>query len=157
MADAALAVLVFTPVLLTYLLKSNAALSYLTLCGSFALVTLGSADLRELTGHLDLRVDSTTLNLVLLILPVFMTLLLTRRAFSGQLKTILHTLTALCAGGLLALVAVPLLSVSAAADFANSWGWDILQAVQTPLISAGLVLSLSLIWFGKKSKAKHHK
>ena len=157
MADIILAVLVFAPVALTFFLKSNAALAYLTLCGAFVLITFGNADLKQLTGHLDLSLDSGTLNLILLALPVVLTLLLTRKAFSGQLKMTLHLLTALCAGGLLALVAVPLLNASSRADFVHNWGWNNLQRIQTLVIAAGFVLSLLIIWLGKHSTHSKHR
>ena len=158
MADIILAALILAPVIITFVLKSNAALAYLTLCAAFVLITFGSADLKNLSGHLDLRIDSSTLNLILLSVPLLLTLLLSRRAFSGQLKLILHLATALCAGGLLALVSVPLLNASSRADFAGNWAWTNLQKIQTPAIAAGLILSLLLIWFGGYSKrGKHHK
>ena len=157
MADVILAALIFLPALITYFLKSNAALSFLALCGAFTLITLGSAELKDLTGHLDIRVDSSTLNLVVLMVPLLATLLLTRRAFTGQVKTVLHLATALCAGGLLALVSVPLLNASARTNFADSWGWANLQKIQVPIIAAGFLLSLILVWFNKSRHAKKHK
>lgn len=157
MADVILAALIFSPVLLTYVLKSNAALGYLSLAGAFTLITLGSAELKDLTGHLDIRVDSSTLNLLLLMVPLLATLLLTRRAFRGQFKTALHLATALCTGGLLTLVSVPLLNASARTNFADSWGWTNLQKIQVPIITAGFLLSLLLVWFHKAPRAKKHK
>lgn len=158
MADIILAVLIFAPAVITFLLRSNAAMSFMTLSASFVLITLGSADLKDLSGHLDLHVDSSTLNLILLIVPLLLTLLLTRKAFSGQMKMALYLLTSLCTGGLLALLSVPLLNATSRADFANNWGWTNLQKIQTPIIAAGLILSLFLIWFGGfKRHSKHHK
>ncbi len=158
MADIILSILIFLPLALTILLKGNAALSFLVLCGSFTFITFGSADVAQLTGHLDLRVNSSTINLVILIAPMILTLLLCRRAFSGQLKSILHWVTALCAGALLALVSVPLLNDSVRADFNYNWAWDGLQKIQTPVIAAGFVLSLLLVWFTLHPKhSKKHK
>ncbi|HLB66705.1 MAG TPA: hypothetical protein VJJ78_03885 [Candidatus Saccharimonadales bacterium] len=157
MADVILAVLIFAPAVLTYFLRSNAALSFLALCGAFTLITLGSAELKDLTGQLNIQVDASTLNLVLLMVPLLATLLLTRKAFSGQMKTIMHLATALCAGGLLALVSVPLLNASARTNFADSWGWANLQKIQVPLIAAGFLLSLLLVWFNKSRHPKKHK
>ncbi|HSX18441.1 MAG TPA: hypothetical protein VLE51_03750 [Candidatus Saccharimonadales bacterium] len=158
MADVILAALILTPAVITYIFRSNAALSFLTLAGAFTLITFGSADLKNLTGHLDLRIDSSTLNLILLVLPLFFTLLFARRAFSGKLKLTLHLVTALLTGTLLALISVPLLNASARADFADSWAWANLQKIQTPIVAAGLILSLILIWFAKHPKHdKKHK
>jgi hypothetical protein len=157
MPDLILAALIFSPVLLTFILKSNAALGYLSLAGAFTLITLGSAELKDLTGYLEIRIDSSTLNLAVIMVPLLFTLLLTRKSFSGQIKTFLYLVTALCAGGLLALVSVPLLNASARTNFADSWGWTNLQKVQVPLIAAGFLLSLILMWFYKPSRSKKHK
>jgi hypothetical protein len=92
-----------------------------------------------------------------LIIPLLLTILLNRKAFSGGLMTFLHLVTALCIGGLLALTAVPLLNSSVNADFSSSWGWSNIQKIQTPLVSAGVLLSFFLVWFGHFKKKKHHK
>jgi hypothetical protein len=89
--------------------------------------------------------------------PLAATLLLTRKAFKGQVKTFLYIVTALCTGGLLALVSVPLLNASARANFADSWGWENLQKIQVPIIAAGFLLSLLLVWFYKPSSSKKRK
>ncbi len=158
MADAVLAVLIFAPVLITFVLKSNAAVSYLVLCGSFALISFGNTDIQNLTGQLNFKIDSNTINLILLISPLFLTLMLTGRSFSGQIRMALHLLTALCAGGLLALISIPLLNSSLRTDFSNNWAWTDLQNAQAPIVAAGLVLSLVLIWFSHHPKhAKRHK
>jgi hypothetical protein len=156
MPDAVLLIIILMPAVITFILKSNGALTFLTLCGAFTLISLGSAELQELSGQLELRIDGSTLNLILLTIPLLFTLLLTRKAFSKGPKMFLHLITAICAGGLLALIAVPLLNASARADFADSWGWENLQQVQTVVIAIGLVLSLFLIW-SQKIKTKKHK
>jgi hypothetical protein len=136
MATVILAALVLGPLLLTFLLKSNAALSFLALC----------ADLENLTGQLNFSINSSTLNLVLLILPLVLTLLLTRKSFTKKGGLLLHGLIALCAGALLALVGVPLLSDSVRANFADSNLWTDLQKIQASVVGAGVFLSLVVLW-----------
>ncbi|HEX5394826.1 MAG TPA: hypothetical protein VFW52_00495 [Candidatus Saccharimonadales bacterium] len=159
MADAVLAAIILVPLVLAWLLKSNGALAFLALAGSFTLITLGSAELQDLTGHLDIQIDANTLNLAVLGLPLLVTLLLTRKTFSDvkKFKPILHLTAALCAGGLLALVSVPLLNATARTNFADSSGWASLQKIQVPVVAAGLIISLLLIWFQKQPHAKKHK
>jgi len=158
MPDVVLAVLIFSPLALTFLLKSNAALGFLTLCASFVLITFASADIKNLTHDLSLKLTGSTINLILLVLPLVLTLLLTRKSFTGPFKLALQSLAALCAGALLALVSIPLLNRSIRANFDNSWGWTNLQKIQTPIIVAGVVLSLLLVWIGKYSHSpKKHK
>ena len=158
MADVILAILVFSPLALTILLKSNAALAFLSLCASFVLITFASADIKDLSSNLSLQLTSSSLNLILLIVPVVLTLLLTRKSFSGPIKLTLQSAAALCTGALLALVAVPLLNASTRQNFATSWGWDNLQNIQTTTIVAGVLLSLLLVWAGKLGRpSKKHK
>lgn len=161
MADVILAALVLVPALLTWLLKSNAALSFLALCAGFVVISFAGTDLENLTGQLNFSINSGTLNLALLVLPLLFTLLFTKHAFTGGAIRLLHMAIALCAGGLLALIAIPLLSGSVRANFADSKLWMDLQNIQSEVIGAGVFLSLVLIWANslKKSsiKAKKHK
>ena len=158
MPDVILAILVFAPLGLTFLLKSNAALAFLALCAGFVLISFSDINIQDLTKNLSFQLTSSTFNLILLIIPYAGTLLLRRKALHGQLKSVLQYLAALCGGVLLALVAIPLLNESARLNFANSWAWDDLQKIQTPVIIAGVVISLSLVWFGKShTPSKKHK
>jgi hypothetical protein len=159
MADALLVAIIAAPLILAWLLKSNGALAFLTLAGAFTLITLGSAELQDLTGHLDIQIDANTLNLAVLGVPLLVTLLLTRKTFSDtkKLKSLLQLAAALCAGGLLALVSVPLLNASARTNFAGSASWTNLQKIQVPIVAAGFLLSLLLIWSQKQPHAKKHK
>jgi hypothetical protein len=146
MDTAILAAFVLGPLLLTFLLKSNAALSFLALCAGFVVISFASSDLENLTGQLNFSINSSSLNLVLLILPLVLTLLLTRKSFTKKGVLVLQSLIALCAGALLALIAVPLLSNSIRANFANSSLWTDLQKIQASVIGAGVFLSLVMLW-----------
>ena len=157
MTDVILAALVFGPLAIAYLLKSNGALAFLTLCTSFVLITFASADIQQLTGRLDFSIDSSVLNLFLLIFPLVLTLLLTRRSVKGQFKMILHGLAVLATGGLLALVGIPMLADALSLDFKNSWGWDSLQQIQAWIVGVGVFITLVLIWSGGLTRAKKHK
>jgi len=151
--DILLAVLILGPAVITFLLKSNAALSFLALCASFVVISFAGADIADLTKNLSFQINNTTLNIAILVAPLVLTLLLRRKAFSGPVMLALHLATAFCAGVLLALVTVPLLSESARLDFANNSLWNDLQKIQTLVIAAGAGLSLLLIWSGKST---HH-
>jgi hypothetical protein len=154
MADVILGALVLGPLILTFFLKSNAAMAFLSLCAGFAVISFASTDLENLTGHLDFSINSSALNLVLIGLPLILTLLLVRHAFMGKFGLILHSLIALATGALLAVIAVPLLSDSIRANFADSKLWSDLQNIQAGVIGAGVFLSLCVVW---ASGLKHHK
>lgn len=155
MPDIALAVLVFGPLVITYFLKSNAALSFVALCVGFVLSTSVIGNLSRLLSEKNLSVTNDTLGLIILGVPLLLTLALTRRAvIHRNLTFILQLLTALAAGGLLALSAGPLLSSSSQFNVTTGHYWNDLVKIQSEVIGAGATLSLLLIWY---SSFRHHK
>jgi hypothetical protein len=160
MADAILAAFVLAPVVLTFLLKSNAASSFLALCAGFVVISFASADLANLTGQLSFTISSGIVNLVLLILPLLFTLLFTKGKSKNGFGRVIHIAIALCAGGLLALAGIPLLNASVRGNFASSDLWSQLQNVQGIVIGVGVFLSLVVTWakaLKKSKKDKKHK
>jgi hypothetical protein len=146
MANVILAAFVLGPLLLTFLLKSNAALSFLALCSGFVVISFASSDLKSLTGQLNFSVDSSILNLVLLILPLVFTLIFTKGKAKSGFGRIIQLIVALCAGVLLALIGVPLLSGSLSADLFKSSAWEDLQKAQAAIAGVGVFLSLMVVW-----------
>jgi hypothetical protein len=156
--NAVLILIILAPALITYLLKSDAALGFLALCAGFVLSTSVVADLKHLLSETNLSLTDKTLALILLLTPLIITLLTTRRAAGKGPKLYLHILTALCTGGLLALSLGPIINSSSQIDLANSQVWDVLQNIQSIIIGVGALLSLILIWVkGLKHSSKKHK
>jgi hypothetical protein len=156
MADAILAAFVLTPVILAFFLKSNAATSFLALCAGFVVISFAGVDLKHLSGQLSFSINSGVLNLTLLILPLLFTLLFTKGKAKDGVGRVVNLAIALCAGGLLAVAGIPLLSDSVRADFANSDVWARMQNIQAAVIGVGVFLSLVMTWAKalKKSKLK---
>jgi len=152
MPDIVLAILVFGPLVITYFLKSNAALSFLALCVGFVLSTSVIGDLKHLLSETNLSVTNDTLGVILLLAPLLLTLLLTRKSHEKGLIFIIHLITALAAGGLLALSIGPLLSSSSQFDVTSSSAWNDLVKIQASVIGVGALLSLLLVWLG----TSHH-
>lgn len=157
MTDILLISMIVLPVLTTFFLKSNAALAYLVVCVGFVVSTSAVGDLKHLLNQMDLSVTETTLALVILLLPLILTLLLLRGAPSHGFRFMLQLVVAACAGALLALLIGPLLNASAQIRLADSTIWPTLQSFQAPLIGAGALLSLLVIWFGGLKHSKKHK
>jgi hypothetical protein len=158
MSEVLLAVLVFLPVVLTYLLKSNAALAFLTLCGGFSVITLSGSDIEHLFGKTKITsLTSNDIDLILLLAPLILTLLLTFRAVLSNKLRIVHLIPAVCAGALLATVAGPMLSDVVNSDISKLTAWKSLQDAQSWVVGAGLLVSLLLIWTSGFSHAKSHK
>jgi len=159
MADISLAILVFGPLVITFLLRSNAALSFLALCVGFVVSTSAIGDLKHLLSEANLSVTDSTLATILIVAPLVITLLLTRRAHTRGFKFWLQLAIALCAGGLLALSLGPVLNTSGQFDITTSRFWGDLQKIQSEVIGGGALLSLLLIWSKalKKKPSKRHK
>ena len=146
MTDVLLGALILVPVLLTFMLKSDAALGFLALSTGFVLSTSVIGDLKELLNQMNLSVTDTTIALVLISTPLVLTLLLTRKAHSMGLMLGFSLVAALAAGGLLALSVVPLIGDSAQFNLSKSEIWPQLQSAQAAIIGVGGLLSLLLVW-----------
>lgn len=157
MVDVTLAVLVFGPLVITYFLKSNAALGFLSLCVGFVLSTSVIGDLKHLLSETNLSVSDQTLGLALVLLPLIITLLITRTHTHGKgLGLIAQLICALCAGGLLALSLGPLLTDSSQFNISSSSLWKDLSKAQAGIIGAGSLLSLLAIWSHNFRNHKKH-
>jgi hypothetical protein len=141
-----LLVLIAAPIVLTYFMKSDAALAYLALCAGFVLLSLTTSNLQELLDHSNVHLNNNTLGLILLASPPLLTLLVTRKTVHGQSNILMQLVPALLLGGLLALIAVPLLDSSVQNNFTDSGLWGQLQKVQAWIIAIGAVASLALVW-----------
>jgi hypothetical protein len=159
MADVILAAFVLGPLAISFFLKSNAALAFLSLCAGFVALSFAGSDLQGLTGQLSFKINSGIVNLVLLILPLLFTVLFSKGSVKQGPGIVIHLAIALCAGALLALVGIPLLSESLRSNFSDSALWTKLQNIQASVIGAGVFLSLVVIWAKalKKSKLKDKK
>jgi hypothetical protein len=158
MADVLLAVLILLPAVLTYFLKSNAALAFLALCGGFAAITLSGSDIQHLIGQTKIiSLTSNNVDLALLIVPLLFTLLFTFRSVSSKNGRLFSIVPALCAGGLLAIVAAPMISGGLQTDITGSKFWSDLQNIQSYIVGVGLLASLLLVWSGGAKHAKKHK
>jgi len=158
MPEALLATLVLLPVIMAFFFKSNAALSFLALCGGFTVITLSSSDIDHLFGKT--RITSLTSNdvdLILLVLPLLLTLLFTFKSVQITRTRVLHMIPALCAGTLLAIVAAPMFDEALNTSFVNIQAWKTMQDIQAYVIAIGLLFSLLLIWGSGFSHAKSHK
>ena len=158
MPEVLLAVLILLPAVLTYLLKSNAALAFLALCGGFAAITLSGSDIQHLIGQTKITsLTSNNVDLALLLIPLLFTLLFTFRSVTSKSRRYFSLLPALCAGGLLAVVAAPMFSSGLQTDITDSSFWHDLQNIQSYIVAAGLLTSLALIWSGNSKRSKKHK
>ena len=157
MAEALLAVLVLLPAAITYLLKSNAALGFLALCGGFSVITLSGSDVQHLIGQTKITsLTSNDVDLILLLAPLLLTLLFTFRAVSNKRQSLLQIIPALLAGALLATVAGPMFNDIVNTNFSSLESWKWLQNAQSWIVGGGLLSSLLLLWASGFTHAKSH-
>jgi hypothetical protein len=157
MADALLLVLILLPAALTYFLKSDAALAFLALCGGFAATTLSGSDIQHLVGQTKVTsLTSNNVELTLLAVPLLFTLFFTFKAVSGKARRYLSLIPALCAGGLLAVVAGPMFNDVLNASVTDSQFWSKLKDAQSFIVGVGLLASLLLIWSGGFTHGRSH-
>jgi hypothetical protein len=162
MSDALLATLILLPAVLAFLLKSDAALAFLALCGGFAVITLSGSDIEHLFGKTKITsLTSNDLDLILLAVPLILTILFTFKSVTNNSQRLMHIIPALCAGGLLAAIAAPMFSDAINANISNSEAWRSIRNIQSFIVGAGLLVSLLLIWsrgfIHSKPHGKKHK
>ncbi len=157
MPDLALAVLVLLPFAITFFLKSNAALGFLVLCLGFVLSTSVIGDLKQLLSQTSLSVSSETLGIALVFVPFVVTLVLTHKSAGKDATFLMQLITALLAGGLLALTIGPLLASAGQFDITSSKMWPNILKAQALIIGSGSLFSIILVWLGsiKHGKSKH--
>ena len=158
MAEVLLAILIFLPVVLTFLLRSNGAMAFLALCGGFTVITMSGSDIEHLFGKTKITsLTSNDVDLILLLAPLLLTLLFTFRSATAQKLRFAQLLPALCAGGLLAIVAGPMLNDVVNSDITKLATWKDLQKAESWIVGAGLLISLFLIWTSGFMHAKSHR
>lgn len=129
----------------------------MALCGGFAVITLSGSDIEHLFGKTKITsLTSNDVDLILLIAPLLLTLLLTFRAAAAGKLWLLHIIPALCAGGLLAIIAAPMFNQALNTDFMSVSFWKNLQTAQSYIVGAGLLTSLLLLWAGGFTHANAH-
>ncbi|HEX5448350.1 MAG TPA: hypothetical protein VFW90_04100 [Candidatus Saccharimonadales bacterium] len=157
MAEVLLATLIFLPVVIAYFLKSNAAVSFLAFCGGFAVITLSGSDIEHLIGKTKItNLTSNNVDIALLALPLLLSLIFTFGSVTKKNWRLLHLIPALCAGGVLALIAGPMFGSSLNTDFSGLQTWKDLRNAQSYIIGGGLLVSLLLVWFGGFTHTKGH-
>ncbi len=159
---ATLAGLVAVPPLVTVLLRSNGMLVFLSVCMGSVLATYVAGDASSVIYGASRSNVLTTMQwtqLGLLVIPVVLTLFLSRKKVKG-LKLFLGVIAAAAAGGLLALLAVPYLSADQQSTIESTELWRELNNLETAAIITGAsttVLYFFMTRWKPESEKKHKK
>lgn len=156
-----LGLLIGLPVILIFLLRSNASVVFLALCAGVVLTKyIGSDASLVLSMALPKAglVGQQVLNASLVLLPPLATLISLRKKASGM-KLILNIIPALAVGGLVALSITPYISPITRDKVMATNTWHVLELTQGMVVGLGILSSLILLKPSRKKEAhkKHGK
>jgi len=161
MQNIVLLVAIAAPALLLIVLRTNAAMVFLSLCAGALLVRFAGGD-ASLVGSAvgnNSAAMSQYFQLALLLLPVVLSALFLRKSMTGP-KTVLNILPAISVGLVGVLLAVPLLPGGVQHTIMGLNGWSLLEKSKEVVVLAGTFVSLVVLWMtGRphhKDKKKHH-
>lgn len=151
--DIVLIVATLLPAALLVALRINAAIVFLSLCLGQVLVEFVAKDADSLISFVapnTASMSSSTLYLIMLLLPVVLTSLIMLFSVRGKAKATFNTLPALATGALLVLLAVPLCTPGLRSAIYGLSFWQQLNDAQAMLIGAGAFISLLMLWTQRK-------
>ncbi|PID31096.1 hypothetical protein CSA80_03105 [Candidatus Saccharibacteria bacterium] len=157
-----LAGLVFVPPVATLFLRSNGVLVFLGVCLGSVLAMYVAGDASSVISSANRTSPLATMQwtqLTLLIVPVVLTILLSRKKMRGT-NSLLSLAAAMTAGCLLALFAVPYLSAGQQSTIRATELWRQLDNLQTAFVILGAgvtVLYLFVTRWKPQVHKKHHK
>ncbi|HET9850130.1 MAG TPA: hypothetical protein VFP35_00655 [Candidatus Saccharimonadales bacterium] len=159
MADGVILLLILVPAFLTYFLRSNGAIVFLSVCAGFTSASLAGNEVASTLSSANLNLRSTDVDLLFMFLPMAFSVFLTARSVSGKAKTTLHAIAAGVAGALFVVAGAPFLNISLHLGLDGTHIWSPLRSAESYLAAGGSLYSLVLIWFFSKnrhaSKNKH--
>jgi hypothetical protein len=159
MQNIALLAAIVVPVVLLVLLRTNAAVVFLSLCAGALLVTfvgneaglVGSA-----VGNNSLVVSQYA-QVALLLIPAILSAIILTKSMRGP-KGIINIVPAVAVGLVGVLLAVPLLPDRPQHAISGVSGWALLDHNKQIVVIASVLVSLVILWFAKPShhKRRHH-
>lgn len=157
-----LGILIGLPLFLSFVLRVNAGILFLSLCAGSVINEFVGADAVNIVNSFlpaSSSVNTAVVQLTLLLLPATLTIVFMRRSMTGG-KTFINLLPAVASGFLTALLAVPLLPPGTRYNITTSEVWEMIINFQSFIIGAGAFVSLLVLWGSKPKhhdKKKHHK
>jgi hypothetical protein len=148
------------PVLLFVLLRVNASLVFLSLCLGAVLVQYVAPEannfLQLVSAHVS-AVSSMSVQLLLLVAPAAVTTVVTIFSVHGRLKNIVNLLSAVAAGALFVLLAVPVMPDGLKHTMQSQQAWHYLSNADALVVSSGALVSLCFLWTQRPLFQHHEK
>lgn len=155
MQNIALLAAIIIPVVLLVLLRTNAAVVFLSLCAGALLVTF-VGDEAGLVGSAvgnNSMVVSQYAQVALLLIPAVLSAVILTKSMKGP-KGVLNIVPAAAVGLVGVLLAVPLLPYTPQHAISGVSGWSLLEHNRQIVVIASVLVSLVILWFAPPS---HHK
>ena len=146
--------LLVAPVAVMLILRTNATFVFLSLCLGFTVNTLLGADIRSFAETFFPQAGSNTVELLLLILPAFLTALFFTRSVKGLPRLLLNVIPAIAVGCLVAVLIVPLLSADLSRSIVSLAFWQQLVRIQSLVVGGGAIISLLFLWLQRPTSNK---
>jgi len=149
-------VIVLAPIGILTLLRSDAALAFLSLCLGYVLVQFVANDAVSLVTAIFPKagtLSESTVKIIFLWLPVVLTILATFHSVK-RTRLILNLLPAIGVGLLGLLLVEPLLSPGLRGAIDNSNAWRQFQQAQTLIVGLSALISLVFLWLQRRSHQK---
>lgn len=155
-----LLVIVILPIGLLYLLKSNAAMVYLSLCLGYVLYAFDYRSTKSLgsngtIGTIHFKTSTMIVDLVLLLGPAVFTLISQIKSTPGK-KRILNFIPAVFVGLFTPLLIVPVLPKSIMLSIYKLTLWIKLSHYQALIVGVGAAVALVFLVINKKEHHKNH-
>lgn len=156
-----IALFVGLPIILTLLMRTNAAIVVLALCAGAVLQQFAGADATTLFNSFSSNsseVMASAGQIFLLFFPAGLTILFWRKSMRGG-KMLFNLVPAIGGGLLAALLAVPLLAPGLRYNVEGSSPWSTLVQFQSAVVAGALLASFLILWTShpKHPKNKKHK
>jgi hypothetical protein len=151
--------LVLVPIAIAVILRVNAAILFMSLCVGEVLVQFMAGDANSLVSTLSSthgdQIATSTIKLILLLIPPALTALFMFHNVHGGAKAILNILPAIGVGLLTALLVKPLLSTTFQHTLERSSLWHQLSQAQTLVVGISALLCLLFLWLQRHGSLEH--
>jgi hypothetical protein len=156
MSDVVVVLLVLLPALLTYFLRSNGALVFMSVCAGYVAASLAGNELAGSLSGSSFSLRNTDLDLLFMFLPLAFTIFLTTGAVAGKSRVLMHAIAAGLAGALLVVAGAFFLNISLHLSLEGTTVWPQLRRAESIIAGGGALYSLLLIWFFSHHRGKKH-
>ncbi len=148
-----LVIIILIPVLASYILSSNAASMFISLCLGYVLYSFDDRNALSIAhssiirkSPLHLNASDVSINLLLLIGPAIITLIVQKHSIAASRRA-LNLIPAIFSGLFCALIIVPALPIAMEDTIVRSSYWADIVRQEVGIVGIGSVVSIIFYWF----------